>query len=291
MDFTLIDFVLFALSGLGVGVLVGATGVGGGVLMTPLLTSTWGFGLPIQQAIGTDLLFAAGTKSVGTMLHGALGSVYWRIVGWMALGSVPTCLLVYSWLRTNELNQQTQAIMQYALVAAIIITAVGIVFGQAIKSFASRYGKQRDQQKVAEGSVVVDASSVSTVGSSSAWRAPLFTAIGGMAVGGLVMLTSVGGGVIGTTVLLALYPRLKTVEIVGTDIAHAVIITAVAGFLHAELGTTRWDVLVALLFGSIPGIYLGTKLTRFIPEHLFRPILAILLIILAVIMLLTFDVH
>lgn len=270
---------LFALSGLAVGTMVGATGVGGGVLMTPLLSSQWGFGLPIAQAIGTDLLFAAGTKSVGTILHGAFGSVRWRIVGWMTLGSVPTCLLVYIWLENVGLNEQTRGIMQYALIGAIIITAIGIVFGKTIQSIAAKWSKRNNR---------AEDSHIQTV---NPWRAPLFTVIGGTAVGGLVMLTSVGGGVIGTTVLLALYPRLKTVEIVGTDIAHAVIITAIAGILHASLGTTRWDILLALLVGSLPGIYLGTRLARFIPEHWFRPSLAVLLIVLALVMLFTSDLH
>lgn len=274
----LFDFILFALSGLAVGIMVGATGVGGGVLMTPLLSSQWGFGLPIAHAIGTDLLFAAGTKSVGTLLHGAFGSVRWRIVAWMALGSVPACLVVYLWVRHAGIDGDMRSIMQYALVSAIIITAVGIVFGQPIQRAATHFAQKSGR-------------SGKTVQPAPAWRAPVFTLLGGVVVGGLVMLTSVGGGVIGTTVLLVLYPRLKTVEIVGTDIAHAVIITAIAGFLHAELGTTRWDILVALLIGSIPGIYLGTRVARFIPDQWFRPLLAVLLIILAVVMLFTSDMH
>lgn len=281
---TIVEFILFASSGLAVGIMVGATGVGGGVLMTPLLSSQWGFGLPITQAIGTDLLFAAGTKSVGTVLHGAFGSVRWRIVGWMALGSVPACLLVYYWLSSSPIDDQTKAIMQYALVAAIIFTALGIIFGKPIQLAAARFAKKRQ-------SSVSGAEAATVSGANSQWRAPLFTVIGGVAVGGLVMLTSVGGGVIGTTVLLALYPRLKTVEIVGTDIAHAVIVTTVAGFFHASLGTTRWDILLPLLVGSVPGIYLGTKVAGFIPEKLFKPALATLLIILATVMLLTTDLH
>jgi hypothetical protein len=241
---------LYAISGLAVGILVGLTGVGGGSLMTPLLVLL--FGIHPTTAVGTDLLYAAATKTVGTGVHGACGTVDWRIVGWLALGSVPATILTLLILahfgaRSGAANHVITLVLGLALIA----TAIAILFRRIILNYFSRRG-----------------------GAQNARRVTGFTVLLGTILGVLVSLSSVGAGAIGVTVLLVLYPSLPANRLVGSDIAHAVPLTLIAGFGHWLMGSVNFDLLVSLLCGSIPGIVLGSLVATRVPDNVLRPILA-----------------
>jgi uncharacterized membrane protein YfcA len=245
----------YAISGLLVGVLVGLTGVGGGSLMTPLLVMMFGF--HPSTAVGTDLLFAAVTKTVGTTIHSAGKAVDWRIVGRLALGSVPatilTLLVIAHFGVTSKAVTNT---ISLTLGITLILSAVTLIFKDWIISQA---GKRRPEMEM---------------------PAPLWkTVLVGLVLGVLVSLTSVGAGALGTIALLLLYPRLPVLRIVGSDIAHAVPLTLLAGLGHWYLGTINFALLGSLLVGSVPGIVLGSYGARFAPDTVLKTILGIVLAI------------
>ena len=261
MDFIHHINLLYALSGLAVGLLVGFTGVGGGSLMTPLLVLL--FHIHPATAVGTDLLYAGATKSVGTAVHGASGTVDWGIVGRLAAGSVPAAALTL--LAMSHFHAKTEGVhgtITTVLGAALILTAVAILFRRIILKF---FGEK--------------------VGDIAPGRRTLFTVILGAVLGVLVSISSVGAGAIGVTVLLILYPALPAAKLVGSDIAHAVPLTLIAGLGHWWLGSVNFQLLGSLLIGSIPGIIIGSYLTGRIPETVLRPILAAVLVLVGVKML------
>ena len=241
---------LYSLSGLVVGVLVGLTGVGGGSLMTPLLVLL--FGIHPSTAVGTDLLYAAATKSVGTAVHGWKRTVQWSIVGRLAAGSVPTTVLTL-WVLSQQGKQSAavSGVITTALGWALIVTAVAILFRKAIVGYVQARTKDLEPG-----------------------RATALTILLGATLGVLVALTSVGAGALGMTVLLILYPKMDVAKLVGSDIAHAVPLTLLAGLGHWMMGSVNWQLLVSLLIGSIPGIILGSLLASRTPDGVLRPVLA-----------------
>jgi len=251
---------LYSLSGLVVGALVGITGVGGGSLMTPLLVLL--FGVHPATAVGTDLLYAAITKTAGTAVHGMHGRVNWRIVGSLAAGSVPAALLML-WLMAGVDRKSigvTNTITT-SLGWLLVMTAIMLVFRSQILGFARRAIGDRMPPKPATIAV--------------------FTIVLGFVLGVLVTLTSVGAGALGVTILLILYPRLDVREIVGSDIVHAVPLTLIGGTGYWIIGEIDWAMLLALLAGSIPGIIVGSLLTPKLHERTIRIVLAVTLAIVA----------
>lgn len=243
----------YAVSGLLVGLLVGLTGVGGGSLMTPLLVLLFGF--HPSTAVGTDLLFASLTKTVGTSIHNAGKSVDWRIVGRLALGSLPATaltLLVIAHYGTTS-KTVTEAI-SLTLGIALLISAASLVVKDRIIAVATRRNPDFGLH-------------------TSFW----LTVAVGFVVGVLVSLSSVGAGALGTIALFFLYPRLPVVKIIGSDIAHAVPLTLLAGIGHWYLGAVNFPLLGSLLAGSIPGIIIGSFGARYTPEILLKPSLGIVL--------------
>ena len=249
---------LYAVSGLAVGILVGLTGVGGGSLMTPLLILV--FGVHPASAVGTDLLYAAATKGVGTIAHHANDSIQWKIVGRLALGSVPaTILTILALHHFGATGPAAAALISITLGVALVITAVMLFLkGPIIRAAIHRNP---------------DFGLNTAIG---------YTIVVGFIVGVLVSISSVGAGALGTSALFFLYPRLTAQKIVGTDIAHAVPLTLLAGLGHAWLGTVHLHILVSLLAGSIPGIIAGSLATRFTPEAVLRPALAVILVVVGV---------
>jgi uncharacterized protein len=248
---------LYAGCGFAVGALVGMTGVGGGALMTPLLILF--FGVHPSTAVGTDLLYACATKTGGTAVHGFLRTVDWRVVRRLAAGSVPATaltILALSWfdLRGRAANNLITTVLGFALLA----TSAALVFRpQLIALYAARVGK---------------------LGTG---RTATLTIVVGAALGVMVSISSVGAGAIGLTVLLLLYPELPTARIVGSDIAHAVPLTFVAGVGHWALGSIDWPLLGSLLVGSLPGIVLGSYLSSRVRDLVLRLILAAVLFVVA----------
>lgn len=243
----------YILAGFVVGFLVGLTGVGGGSLMTPILLLL--FSIKPAVAVGTDLLYASITKSVGIFAHGKLGNIDWRIVRLLGFGSVPASLAtIWALHHMNLDSSDAVATIKFWLGVALIITSVAVLFRNKLTHMASL------------GQWIPEA------------RVPMLTVLLGVILGVLVTLTSVGAGALGVTALILLYPKQKITTIVGSDIAHAVPLTLVAGLGHASLGTIDYHLLGILLIGSIPGIYLGSHMSSRVAEHWVRVVLAMILI-------------
>ena len=249
---------VYTLSGFLVGLIVGITGVGGGSLMTPLLVLF--FGVSPATAVGTDLLYASITKALGGWVHGRNGTVDWKIVGLLSLGSLPAATLTVVLLKFLALDEQTlKGLVTGVLSVALLLTAAALLLKDWIRKIALRDD--------------------GTVYELHHRHLPAATIATGALVGALVTVSSIGAGVLGTVALLFLYPRLSTVKVVGTDIAHAVPLTALAGMGHLALGTVDLVLLGSLLLGSLPGIYIGSHLSAKVPEKVLRPLLATMLLI------------
>ena len=251
------DFaIIFA--GFAVGLIVGLTGVGGGSLMTQILI--FFFGVKPYMAVGTDLLFAAFTKLGGTVSLTRQRLVPWGVVAQLSAGSLPAALITLAVLhQLGPASERVQGLMTHTLGVALLLTAAAMLF-KLVR------GKQLPLQ-LAEDEIA----------QASRARHPWLVALFGAAIGALVTLTSVGAGAIGVSVLLLLFPLLPLPRIVAADIAYAVPLTLVAGLGHASLGSVDWPLLVKLLAGSLPGIWLGTRLMRHTPERLVRSLLSLLL--------------
>jgi uncharacterized membrane protein YfcA len=244
---------LYILSGFFVGLLVGQTGVGGGSLMTPILVLL--FGVHPAAAVGTDLLYASITKTVGTVVHGANHTVEWPVVARLAGGSVPATALTLLVISHFDLaSRATSHLISTVLGVMLLLTAVALLFRHRLLAMG--------------GDRVGEISPHSTVA---------LTILTGVVLGVLVTISSVGAGAIGVTVLLLLYPKLPMARIVGSDIAHAVPLTLIAGVGHWFLGSVNLSMLASLLFGSIPGIVLGSMMAVRVPEWVLRPLLAVTL--------------
>lgn len=242
----------FTIAGLVVGFIVGMTGVGGGSLMTPILL--W-FGINPATAVGTDLLYAAITKASGVWVHGKQKNIDWAITGWLALGSVPAAAATLWFLSTlNTDTAALNAIIKQGLAVVLILTALAILFKSRLQAFANKHAGDRYH---------LSGRSLNTL-----------TVITGVVLGVMVSLTSIGAGALGTVALFLLYPFLVTRRLVGTEIAHAVPLTLVAGLGHASMGNMDWSLLGYLLLGSLPGIYIGSHLTGKISDAVLRPCLA-----------------
>lgn len=263
----------YLVSGALVGLVVGATGVGGGSLMTPLLTLA--FGVPAQVAVGTDLLFAAVTKSGGAWTYARRGLVCWPIALWLALGSAPASLLTLAALRQWHPDPaQFNALLRPVLGLALVLTAAALAFRTQIRSLGERLAVSSQAVLVGAGNSLRLA-----VGKEERDLRPAPTLALGALIGVLVTLTSVGAGAIGVVALYFLYPTLPARQLVAADIAHAVPLTLIAGLGHAALGTVDWAMLLALLAGSVPAIYVAARLAPRLPEGILRVLLALMLLL------------
>jgi uncharacterized protein len=248
---------LYVASGFGVGLLVGMTGVGGGSLMTPLLILL--FGVHPTTAVGTDLLYAAGTKAGGSVVHGWSRSIYWPAVLRLACGSIPASALTLLVLWKLDLKSDAErSLVNLVLCFALVLTATSLIFRKAIMERCRQRLEQVDERVTAIATVVT-----------------------GVILGALVSISSVGAGAVGVTVLLLLYPRLPMATIVGSDIAHAVPLTLVAGTGHWALGDVDWSLMGVLLLGSLPGIIIGSYSATRVPETVLRLTLASVLFVVA----------
>jgi uncharacterized membrane protein YfcA len=247
----------YLISGWGIGVLVGMTGVGGGSLMTPLLIIL--FGVHPATAVGTDLLYAALTKSGGTLVHGMQGSVDWRVVGRLAAGSLPmtAVTLLTLWLLDID-SGATRGLISGVLSCALFLTAAVLILRRRILAFYAR-----------------------RIGEPDPRRTTALTVLVGAILGALVSISSVGAGALGMTAVLLLYPRLPTSRVVGSDIAHAVPLTLLAGIGHWVMGSVDWHLLGSLLAGSLPGIVLGSYVSVRLPDAVLRFGLATVLVFVA----------
>lgn len=249
----------FSMAGFLVGFIVGMTGVGGGSLMTPILVL--GFSIKPIIAVGTDLLYAAITKSGGIFVHNKKGTIEWRIVGLLALGSLPSSLIAVFLLKhLEDAGINYNGLITSSLSVALILTSIVLLFKNKLHQLGQN--ERFDAIRALHRQL----------------RVPM-TVIAGIILGFLVTLSSVGAGALGAAILFFLYPRLPSIRIVGTDLAHAVPLTAVAGLGHLHLGTIDFYMLLSLIIGSLPGIYIGSHIATRLPEKIVRPILASMLMV------------
>lgn len=249
------ELILLISSGALVGLIVGITGVGGGALMTPALLM---FGVPAHIAVGTDLWFAAITKSGGLVAHHRQGHINWKIALGLAGGSIPaaimTGLCLAIWFQSPE---HYASLLKVTLGFMLIATSLVILFRtQITQLFNKKVGSQ--DQSIAMGRLVFS----------------------GFCLGVLVTLSSVGAGAIGTAILMTLFPWLLPKYVVGTDIAHAVPLTFIAGAVHLYLGNVDFSLLLALITGSLPAIAIGSRLTQKIAPSVLQKSLALMLMLL-----------
>ncbi|QTL05337.1 sulfite exporter TauE/SafE family protein [Aquabacter sp. L1I39] len=251
-------FYLYSLSGLVVGILVGLTGVGGGSLMTPLLILL--FGVHPATAVGSDLLYAAATKAVGTGVHGFRQSVDWKVVRLLATGSVPMTALTLAFASLAHLSHDGgSGFVKASLGGVLILTSLVVMFRtRAVKLLGGFVGEVSDH------------------------RRHMLTIAAGATLGVLVTLTSVGAGAMGVTALIVLYPHLPTSRLVGSDIAHAVPLALLAGMGHWWLGDVNFALVGALLLGSVPGVIIGSLWSVKVPDPCLRAVLATVLLIVGV---------
>ena len=252
----------YSAAGFVVGFIVGMTGVGGGSLMTPILVLV--FNVKPALAVGTDLLYAAITKGGGIWVHNRNGTVHWRVTALMLTGSMPSAFLTVLMLKQlNARGIDYQGVITAALGIALILTSIAILTKSKVVQIA-RAEQFRPLKAI-----------------HRRLRTPI-TVICGVILGVLVTLSSVGAGALGTVMLFFLYPRWDAKRIVGTDLAHAVPLTALAGLGHAHLGSVDYRMLGSLLIGSLPGIYLGSHLGIRLPDAVVRPVLAGMLLLIGV---------
>lgn len=240
------EFLLHILAGAGVGFMIGLTGVGGGSLMTPLLLL---FGYPPTIAIGTDLLYAALTKAGGAWGQHQRGNVRWRIVWLLAVGSIPTSLMLHLFLLDlhDQSNFAFEQLLTKSLGIMLIVTAMILVFREKL-----RFNAINEKPRLIMG----------FLHRYRHW----VTFLMGIVLGICVTLSSVGAGAFCAAVLLTIYSKTPATQIIATDIAHAVPLTLIAGLGYLLAGQVDLALLLALLVGSLPAIHLGGRVSNAIPE-------------------------
>ena len=271
----IITWLLYALAGAVVGFVIGLTGVGGGSFMTPILVSL--FGIKMAIAVGTDLLYAAMTKANGVLVHRNQGTVEWKVVRRLAAGSVPASVLTIIGLRyLKDTGVDYNNYLTVTLGVMLILTSIVLL----LRNFLIKERK------------IISAEN-SEVGEFERRHSAVLTFLMGVSLGVLVTMTSVGAGAFGAAVLMVLYPRMPMIRIIGTDLAHAVPLTLIAGLGHMlhmgtldlenwQIGNVDLRLLSGLMAGSLPAIWLGTKLANRLPDDLIRPVMGLILLSLGI---------
>ena len=246
----------YTLAGLVVGFVVGLTGIGGGALMTPILIL--GFGIPPIVAVSTDLLYAAITKCGGVFSYARKQLVHYRVVALLLVGSLPASLFTLELLASFGARTVVEQLINLTLGISLVLTSIAVFMRQRVRQLAEQLRQTKAGRQLKK-------------------LRPLLTLLAGALLGVLVTLSSVGAGALGTAVLILLYPRLSMAEIVGTDLLHAVLLTAVAGMGHYQMGSVDTALLLNLLMGSLPGVFIGSYLGTRLSPRVMQPVIGSLL--------------
>ena len=264
-----------SLVGLLIGFLVGLTGMGGGSLLAPIMILF--FRIPPVWAVGTDIAYSTVTKALGSVIHIRQKNVNFKVALWLACGSVPATLLsvgLVQYIRKHY-GAVVNGVILHALGFTLVLVAVMLV----LKPFILRYFDQKRMEKQKQEALTGEISSTErSINWEKRYR-PIVTAMVGAVVGFLVGLTSVGSGTLIIVSIAFLFPRLTSKELVGTDIFQAFMLLASGAIAYIVAGTINWPIVGLLLIGSLPGVYLGSKSSKFIPERYMRPVLATVLAI------------
>ena len=251
---------LYILAGAFVGFVIGLTGVGGGSLMTPILILF--FKIPPSVAVGTDLVYATLTKSSGIYFHHRQQTICWPVVLSRCLGSIPAAIITVSYLsHLKAAGADYEKLMLLVLGTMLMFTALTIFGRDFINRLLGRDGPPKAPFKFS-------------------WKSHFLNFLVGVFIGILVTLSSVGAGVIGTAIVFLLFAHLPAVVVVGTELANAVPLTAVAGIGHWYfLGDVDLRLLSGLVLGGLPAVYLGSRIGKRLPDAYLRPIIATVLLI------------
>jgi uncharacterized protein len=258
----------FSLAGLLVGFLVGLTGMGGGSLLAPILILF--FRIPPLWAVATDITYSTVTKGLGSIVHIRQKHTNFRVAFWLACGSVPATLL--SVFLVRSVQRQYGSIINGLILHAVGFTLLFVAVLLVSKPYLLRALERRRPQLERDQPAAPDAT-------QAGWQRyrPVLTILVGAIVGFLVGLTSVGSGTLIIVSLTFLYPRLTPKELVGTDIFQAFLLLLAGAVGYFNSGAINWPIVGLLLLGSLPGVYLGSKLSKFIPDQYMRPVLAVVL--------------
>lgn len=264
-----------SLVGLLIGILVGLTGMGGGSLLAPIMILF--FRIPPVWAVGTDIAYSTVTKAVGSIVHIRQKDVNFKVALWLACGSVPATLLsigLVQYIRKHY-GDTVNAVIIHAIGFTLLFVAIMLLIKPYLMKSLERRKLVADKQRTTQG----EAASVEKEGLWARRYRPLVTILVGAVVGFLVGLTSVGSGTLIIVSLAFLYPRLTPKELVGTDIFQAfMLLTAgVVGYISA--GTINWPIVGLLLLGSLPGVVIGSRVSKYMPDRFMRPVLATVLVI------------
>jgi uncharacterized protein len=242
--------------GLGVGILVGMTGIGGGSLMTPMLILV--FGVTPTTAIGSDLAYAAVTKTVGGYKHWTQRTVDFQLSTWMAFGSVPAAIfgvyvltLLEDWLGTDF-----EDVVIILLAGALFLTGVATLIRALLKRMQERERNTIDPMER---------------------RHKVAAVLLGLSVGFVLGVTSAGSGALIAVGLIMLF-RLTPQRVVGTDVFHAAILLWAAGLAHVTAGNVDFGLVGTILLGSVPGVWLGSHWSVRVDPAVLRTTLAVVLI-------------
>lgn len=271
----MVDALQYVLAGVVVGLCVGVTGVGGGSLMTPILISL--FRIEPNIAIGTDLLYASISKFCGSMVHARKLNIVWGLVLMLALGSIPASFAT-TWMIEHVLSQSKhfKAILTMFLGFMLTLTGISIIFRSRIEQFFAR--RRQGQLTGQQPDALADVETIKTLVRQKRVQIILM----GVVLGVFVTLSSVGAGAFGIMALVLMFPNLPMIRIIGSDVAHAVGLTLVAGLGHLAGGNVDFHLLMWLLVGSIPAIIVGTLISSRLPERIIRRILGVTLLALGI---------
>ena len=264
-----------SLVGLLIGFLVGLTGMGGGSLLAPIMILF--FHIPPVWAVGTDIAYSTVTKALGSVVHIRQKNVNFKVALWLACGSVPATLLSVGLVQ--YIRKHYGAVVNGVILHALGFTLVLVAILLILKPFIMRYFDQRRLEKQKQEALTGEISSTERSKNWEKRYRPFVTAMVGAVVGFLVGLTSVGSGTLIIVSIAFLFPRLTSKELVGTDIFQAFMLLASGAIAYLVAGTINWPIVGMLLIGSLPGVYLGSKSSKFIPERYMRPVLATVLAI------------
>lgn len=245
----------FILAGTVVGFTVGLTGMGGGVLMTPILVLL--FKVDPMAAVGSDLLVSFFMKPVGAFVHHKAGTIRWEIMKWLVPFSVPAGFAGAFLLDSLGEGADLAARLKLLIGAALLLAVIGMITGVFVGHRSQEKALRSDEQLTVR---------------------PLPTALIGVFGGLVVGMTSVGSGSLIIVLLMLVYPRLRARDLVGSDLIQAIPLVGAATLGHLVAGNVQFDLAGWLLIGAVPGIYVGAKYSTEIPNAVLRWVLAVLLL-------------
>ena len=245
-----------ALTGSIVGFIVGVTGMGGGALMTPILVMV--FKVQPLAAVSSDLVASMIMKPVGSAVHWRRGTVKRELAGWLMVGSVPAAFSGVMIIRLLGHGHHLQQRLRMVLGLVLVLAAVAIVLRSYLQFRQTRRGPVPPTEPLRVR--------------------PLPTVLVGLVGGVLVGMTSVGSGSLIIAALMLMYPLLTSSELVGTDLVQAVPLVTAAAVAHLLFGDFRLGLTVSILLGSIPGVYLGARVSAAAPDWVVRPALILVLL-------------